>query len=80
VTESDAAERMARLETQVELLREDLRELTAEAKAERKVMLDLMQEMRGEITHYKGVIGGIALVFSGVAVVFGIVKAWFLKP
>ena len=79
MTDTDAAERMARLETHVEGLRQDLQELTAEAKAERKEMMVLMQTMRGEITHYKGVIGGIALVFSGVGIALGAIKLWFAR-
>lgn len=75
----DTAERMARLETHVEALRGDLREITSEAKQERKEMMELMQAMRREIVHYKGVIGGIALVFSGVGVVLGLIKGWFVK-
>lgn len=75
----DTAERMARLETNVEALRTDLRELTAEAKAERKEITELIETMRREIVHYKGVIGGIALVFSGIGVVLGLVKGWFVK-
>lgn len=79
MNEVDAAERMTRLETHVEGLRHDLQQLTAEAKAERKEMLALMQTMRSEITHYKGVIGGIALVFSGVGIALGSLKMWFMK-
>lgn len=75
----ETGERIARLETQVEALREELRELTTEAKAERKEMTELMRAMRSEITHYKGVVGGIALVFSGIGVALGVMKAWFTK-
>jgi hypothetical protein len=79
MTETDAAERMARLETHVEGLRQDLQQLTHEAKEERKEMMALMQTMRGEITHYKGVIGGIALVFSGIGILLGALKVWWVK-
>jgi hypothetical protein len=75
----ESAERMARLETHVEALRADLLDITREAKLERKEMMELMQAMRREIVHYKGVIGGIALVFSGVGVVLGLIKGWFVK-
>jgi chromosome segregation ATPase len=70
---------MARLETQVQALRDDLRELSEEASEERKELHELMRAMRSEITHYKGVIGGIALVISGIGIVLGALKAWFLK-
>lgn len=74
-----SSERLARLEVLFSNLDHKFETELVEARAERKEMLELMREVKGEMGHYKGVVGGIALVFSGIAVVLGILKGWLLK-
>lgn len=71
-------ERMARLEERLDNVIDRVDAAAADSKAERKELLELVQSMKTEMTHYKGVVGGIALVFSGVAVALGLFKGWII--
>jgi len=61
-------ERIAVIEIKVETLEENHTEL-----------LKLMHEVKDEMTRYKGFLGGIAFITSGVVVFFTLFKDWLLK-
>jgi hypothetical protein len=74
-----SSERLARLEVLFEALTVEFRHERDAAAVERKEMMNLMHTMRREMTHYKGIVGGISLVFSGIAIALGLAVAWFKK-
>ena len=61
-------ERIAVLEAEVEALKEDQREI-----------LKIMHEIKDEMTKYKGFLGGIAFLVSGLGVFFTLFKEWIIK-
>ena len=61
-------ERIAVLEAEVNSLKEDQREI-----------LKCMHEIKDEMTRYKGFIGGIAFIASGLSVFFTLFKDWIAK-
>jgi hypothetical protein len=61
-------ERIIVIETKVEDLEENHKEL-----------LKLMHEIKDEMTRYKGFLGGIAFLASGVGIFLTIFKDWLLK-
>lgn len=65
---TEAAERIAVLEAEVDALKEDQREI-----------LKIMHEIKDEMTRYKGFLGGIAFLVSGLGVFFTLFKDWFFK-
>lgn len=65
---SEPNERIAVLEAEVEALKEDQREI-----------LKLMHEIKDEMTKYKGFLGGIAFLVSGLGVAFTLFKDWIFK-
>ena len=65
---SEPNERIAVLEAEVEALKEDQREI-----------LKCMHEIKDELTRYKGFLGGIAFLVSGLGVLFTLFKDWFFK-
>lgn len=65
---SDHYERLAVIETKVE----DLEQNHAE-------MLKLMHEIKDEMTRYKGFLGGIAFIASGVGIFLTLFKDWIFK-
>jgi hypothetical protein len=64
----DQLERIAIIETKVETL-----------EANHKEMLRLMHEIKDEMTRYKGFLGGIAFLASGVVIFITLAKEWILK-
>jgi hypothetical protein len=64
----DQIERLAVIESKVEVLEDNHREL-----------LKLMHEIKDEMTRYKGFLGGIAFLTSGVLVFLTLFKDWFIK-
>lgn len=42
-------------------------------------LLDLMHEIRDEMTRYKGFLGGIAFLISCLTVAVGLFKDWIIK-
>jgi hypothetical protein len=65
---TDHNERLAVIETKVE----DLEDNHAE-------MLKLMHEIKDEMTRYKGFLGGIAFIASGIGIFLTLFKDWILK-
>jgi hypothetical protein len=64
----DQLERIAIIETKVETL-----------EANHKEMLRLMHEIKDEMTRYKGFLGGIAFLASGVVIFITLAKEWIIK-
>lgn len=50
----------------------------ADQVASNEKILAELQAIRAELTRYKGFIGGISFVVSGVVVVIGLAKGWLL--
>ena len=65
---TDHVGRLAVIESKVEVLEDNHREL-----------LKLMHEIKDEMTRYKGFLGGIAFLTSGVLVFLTLFKDWFIK-
>jgi hypothetical protein len=61
-------ERLAIIETKVEDL-----------EANHKELLKLMHEVKDEMTRYKGFLGGIAFLASGVGIFLTLFKDWIFK-
>ena len=61
-------ERLAIIETKVEDL-----------EANHKELLKLMHEIKDEMTRYKGFLGGIAFLASGVGIFLTLFKDWLFK-
>lgn len=65
---SDHYERLAVIETKVEDLEENHAEL-----------LKLMHEIKDEMTRYKGFLGGVAFIASGIGIFLTLFKDWIIK-
>lgn len=65
---SDHYERIAVIETKVEDLEQNHKEL-----------LKLMHEVKDEMTRYKGFLGGVAFIASGVGIFLTLFKDWIIK-
>lgn len=65
---ADHLERMAVIENKVEALEDNHKEL-----------LKLMHEIKDEMTKYKGFLGGIAFIASGVGIFLTLFKDWIIK-
>jgi hypothetical protein len=65
---SDNIERIAILETKVNSLQENHEE-----------MLKIMHDIKDEMTRYKGFLGGIAFIASGIGIFLTLFKDWLLK-
>lgn len=65
---TDHYERLAVIETKVEDLEENHAEL-----------LKLMHEIKDEMTRYKGFLGGVAFIASGVGIFLTVFKDWIIK-
>lgn len=65
---TDQFERMAVLETKVEDLEQNHKEL-----------LKLMHEVKDEMTRYKGFLGGVAFIASGIGIFLTLFKDWIIK-
>lgn len=61
-------ERIAVLESEVEALKKDQDEI-----------LKIMHEIKDEMTRYKGFLGGIAFLVSGLGVFVTLFKDWIIK-
>ena len=61
-------ERIAIIETKVEDL-----------EANHKELLNLMHEIKDEMTRYKGFLGGVAFIASGIGIFLTLFKDWILK-
>ena len=61
-------ERLAVIETKVEDL-----------EANHKELLKLMHEVKDEMTRYKGFLGGVAFIASGIGIFLTLFKDWILK-
>ena len=61
-------ERLAVIETKVEDL-----------EANHKELLNLMHEIKDEMTRYKGFLGGVAFIASGIGIFLTLFKDWILK-
>jgi hypothetical protein len=64
---ADQIERIAVLEAEVETL-----------KASQREILDCMHSIRDEMTRYKGFLGGVAFIASGVGIFLTIFRDWVL--
>ena len=64
----DHFERLIVIETKVEELEDNHKEL-----------LKLMHEIKDEMTRYKGFLGGIAFLASGVGIFLTLFKDWIFK-
>ena len=65
---TDHSERLAVIETKVEDLEENHAEL-----------LKLMHEIKDEMTRYKGFLGGVAFIASGIGIFLTLFKDWIIK-
>ena len=65
---NDQYERLAVIETKVEDLEQNHKEL-----------LKLMHEVKDEMTRYKGFLGGVAFIASGIGIFLTLFKDWILK-
>ena len=65
---NDQIERMVVLETKVDTLEDSHKEL-----------LKLMHEIKDEMTRYKGFLGGLAFLASGIGIFLTVFKDWILK-
>lgn len=65
---SDNLERIAILETKVNSLQDNHDE-----------MLKIMHDIKDEMTRYKGFLGGIAFIASGIGIFLTLFKDWLLK-
>jgi len=65
---TDHYERIAVIETKVEDLEQNHKEL-----------LKLMHEVKDEMTRYKGFLGGVAFIASGVGIFLTVFKDWISK-
>lgn len=65
---TDHYERLAIIETKVEDLEENHKEL-----------LKLMHEVKDEMTRYKGFLGGVAFIASGIGIFLTLFKDWIIK-
>lgn len=65
---TDQVERIAVLESEVKGLKEDQQEILA-----------CMHAIKDEMTRYKGFLGGIAFLASGVGIFLTLFKDWILK-
>jgi hypothetical protein len=65
---SDMNERIAVLEAEVKGLKEDQQEI-----------LICMHSIKDEMTRYKGFLGGVAFIASGVGIFLTLFKEWILK-
>jgi hypothetical protein len=65
---SDMNERLAIIETKVEDL-----------EANHKELLKLMHEIKDEMTRYKGFLGGVAFIASGIGIFLTLFKDWIIK-
>jgi len=61
-------ERLAVIETKVEDL-----------EANHKELLKLMHEVKDEMTRYKGFLGGVAFIASGIGIFLTLFKDWIIK-
>ena len=65
---TDHYERLAVIETKVEDLEDNHKEL-----------LKLMHEVKDEMTRYKGFLGGVAFIASGIGIFLTLFKDWIIK-
>lgn len=65
---TDHYERVAVLETKVDDL-----------EANHKELLKLMHEVKDEMTRYKGFLGGVAFIASGIGIFLTLFKDWIIK-
>jgi len=65
---TDQYERLAVIETKVEDLEQNHKEL-----------LKLMHEVKDEMTRYKGFLGGVAFIASGIGIFLTLFKDWIIK-
>ena len=65
---ADNIERIAILETKVNELQDNHDE-----------MLKLMHDIKDEMTRYKGFLGGVAFIASGIGIFLTLFKDWLIK-
>lgn len=65
---TEQAERIAVLESEVTALKEDQRDI-----------LKCLHEIKDEMTRYKGFLGGVAFIASGVGIFLTVFKEWVSK-
>lgn len=65
---TEQAERIAVLESEVTALKEDQRDI-----------LKCLHEIKDEMTRYKGFLGGVAFIASGVGIFLTVFKDWVSK-
>jgi hypothetical protein len=65
---SDQVERIAVLEAEVEKLQESQKEI-----------LDCIHAVRDEMMRYKGFLGGVAFLASGIGIFLTVFKDWLFK-
>jgi len=65
---TDQVERIAVLEAEVKSLKEDQQEI-----------LICMHAIKDEMTRYKGFLGGVAFIASGIGIFLTLFKDWLLK-
>lgn len=70
---------IATLKERVANALERLESVADEMKADRKEFHEAVRELRDEITRYKGFVGGIAFVLSGIVTALALFKGWIFN-
>lgn len=73
-TEADIAVVVSRLDR----MHEDLMDWQRESREHREALRAEIESMQREMARYKGLLGGIALVFSGIVTALMIAKGWII--
>jgi len=75
-TRDDLSERIAVLSSRVDGLAQAQAQYHDDARGEREKLFSKLDSLSNEMTHYKGMLGGIALLASCIVVALGIAKGW----
>jgi hypothetical protein len=70
---------LATLKERVANALDRLETVAEEMRADRKEFHEAVTELRDEITRYKGFIGGIAFVLSGIVTALAVFKGWLFN-
>ena len=76
---NDQAPELATLKERVANALDRLEAVADEMKQDRKEFHDAVSALRDEITRYKGFVGGIAFVLSGVVTALALFKGWLFN-
>lgn len=72
----DTREKLATLEERIGNTLKRLETVADEMKTDRAEFHSAVADLKSEITRYKGFVGGIAFILSGVVTAIGLFKGW----